>query len=785
MTRLANRLVRRGTNSVHRGASGITYRYFRFTPTAIRNSTVSAELQLAEFAVLSGTTRMTGMTITAVNNTVSTGEEPDKAGDDNLNTKWYDPDGIPVDLIYDFSSPVTATGYRWATADDAPDRDPVSWTVSGSNDNSNWTTLDTVTDFATPTARLTYLADFTFGGGGGGGGNTLPSAIAGLAGWWQADAITTPPADGGALASWNDSSTANRTFAQATTANQPTYRTSGAFLPNGKPVVEFTAASSKLMTLSSVTTNGDLTRFIVLRPKTIPASGSAVLMGGTSGSHEVEITPNGKVSTAISGVQWISLDAALGSPLTAGQWYIVTVMDTARDHYIHINGWFDARATSGHATPTATSMNLGGATTANYFDGYIAEAIDYNRLLGGVERAQVQSYLAAKYGITIKTNNFPIVDSPGRLKSFWLHLNSTATSDATIALEANRRKYIILNSGETDYIKKIKAANPNCMCLAYQDLSSTRTTESGTEADIPTGVSYVFANANRPDWFLLDSGGSRLMYQGYVGHAQMNVIASGYAEMWANNVAHKMAAQGFDGILADNMIFFADEYHPGVVSPSYSTDDATKAAYVQALAVIHPILTAAGVKIIGNQAQQRVDPGTWDMYDAKMDGGFDEGWLAFGPTSVLDDNPEGWSAVVAQIGTNESLGKFTLVQPDQSATAVAKIYYYTLASYFCGNGGRSAYAEGAGDSGYGAPPPYRAEYDWNLGTPTGAYFAVAGFTKVFRRNFSNGTVIANANLQNTGVKTITLGGTYINETGASVTSVGLNGCEGAVLRITP
>lgn len=229
----------------------------------------------------------------------------------------------------------------------------------------------------------------------------LPNSLSGLQGWWRADAITSPPADGATLATWTDSSSAARNFTQATAGNQPTYRTTGTFLPNSKPCVEFTAASGTFMTASSVTANGDITRFVVLRAKTLGGSGTTAspLLG--VGGHALAITDGGKVSTAIDGVAWISSDQGPAT-LVVNQWYILTVTDTTNDDVIYVNGALDSEVTTGHAAANATTMAIGGKDASTFlFDGYIAEAFDYNRVLSTTELGQMHSYLAAKYGITL------------------------------------------------------------------------------------------------------------------------------------------------------------------------------------------------------------------------------------------------------------------------------------------------------------------------------------------------------------------------------------------------
>ena len=59
--------------------------------------------------------------------------------------------------------PTPVDGYRWATANDADERDPVGWRVDGSHDGVNWITLDEHSNYPTPTARNAYLSDFALG----------------------------------------------------------------------------------------------------------------------------------------------------------------------------------------------------------------------------------------------------------------------------------------------------------------------------------------------------------------------------------------------------------------------------------------------------------------------------------------------------------------------------------------------------------------------------------------------------------------------------------------------
>jgi hypothetical protein len=63
--------------------------------------------------------------------------------DGNYLNKWLNFNKLnPV--IFDFGSPVTIDSYRWTTANDFPDRDPVAWLLEGSDDETNWVTIDRI-----------------------------------------------------------------------------------------------------------------------------------------------------------------------------------------------------------------------------------------------------------------------------------------------------------------------------------------------------------------------------------------------------------------------------------------------------------------------------------------------------------------------------------------------------------------------------------------------------------------------------------------------------------------
>lgn len=85
-----------------------------------------------------------GGTITVSSSSSPVGEEKEKAFDNNEVTKWLLINNTGW-IQYQFAGTDAhaVTSYKITSANDEPDRDPLGWTLSGSNDGTNWTTVDT------------------------------------------------------------------------------------------------------------------------------------------------------------------------------------------------------------------------------------------------------------------------------------------------------------------------------------------------------------------------------------------------------------------------------------------------------------------------------------------------------------------------------------------------------------------------------------------------------------------------------------------------------------------
>ncbi len=138
----------------------VEYQYYRFTPRKVAG--VTNLVQVSEFQFLNGGTPVSTAGVIATNpggtNAPDAAEGAEKLIDGDTATKWLDGTISPV--IFEFPAPTAIDGYNLATANDAAPRDPVSWSLYGSNDGADWVLLDTVKDTPPVTARFTYLPGF-------------------------------------------------------------------------------------------------------------------------------------------------------------------------------------------------------------------------------------------------------------------------------------------------------------------------------------------------------------------------------------------------------------------------------------------------------------------------------------------------------------------------------------------------------------------------------------------------------------------------------------------------
>lgn len=118
------------------------------------NGAINPQLQTSYFrfdTIMRKAVDVTGLgTITVSNENPggpTAGEGSLKLTDNNTGSKYlyfgFNPNGW---FQLQFNTPTNVGAYTFTSGNDAPGRDPKSWTLQGSNDGTNWTILDTRTD---------------------------------------------------------------------------------------------------------------------------------------------------------------------------------------------------------------------------------------------------------------------------------------------------------------------------------------------------------------------------------------------------------------------------------------------------------------------------------------------------------------------------------------------------------------------------------------------------------------------------------------------------------------
>jgi hypothetical protein len=149
----------------------VTYRYLRWlmTQTKGADNFGFGAIQASELVLLyNGATVSWGLSASATN--PDGGSTPNELApkllDYDINTKWCDlsfgTTSFGTSSIYiDNVTPIFFNSYYYVTGNDSPDRDPVSWTLSGSNDNSTWTVLTTQSSVGITSSRQTNTQIFS------------------------------------------------------------------------------------------------------------------------------------------------------------------------------------------------------------------------------------------------------------------------------------------------------------------------------------------------------------------------------------------------------------------------------------------------------------------------------------------------------------------------------------------------------------------------------------------------------------------------------------------------
>jgi hypothetical protein len=345
----------------------------------------------------------------------------------------------------------------------------------------------------------------------------------------------------------------------------------------------------------------------------------------------------------------------------------------------------------------------------------------------------------------------------------------TAAQAVTIAQQFD---VIAVQSGIfSPYVSAMKAANPALKIVAYINGAFDQSTG---------GTTYPST------WYARDAKGNRIQSVSF-GNWLMDPTPA-----WGSAVASKCAAaraaSKYDGC-------FLDTLGLGPLLPNYVTgipiDSTTKVAYTSATwiraqsATVSNVLAANPGAIVvpnglasGSKYFAGSGASTAPLLAASHMA-MSELWLRISNNSVgTYPTAAKWKQNVDMLVNAESNGwavmTTTKLWTSASTAQQAAWHKFTLASFLLGAGGRSAFSFSTAS----AAPALLATSPWDsvaIGTPTGAYTTSGG---AYVRNFTLGESVVNPG---TTAVTLTLGASYVNLDGVTVTSLTLPAHSGDVL----
>ena len=308
-----------------------------------------------------------------------------------------------------------------------------------------------------------------------------------------------------------------------------------------------------------------------------------------------------------------------------------------------------------------------------------------------------------------------------------------ASHDADFSRTAERRDVVVLHEWEQARLRALKAANPRITVLMIKNLSSMTAAEYGNAG---TGISTQQA-ADHPEWYLLNTSGKRFTFNDYGYLWAADIGNRDYQVRWAANVAAKLKADPWDGVLVDDANPTMEYHYPVADVAKYPTDADYQRATGSALALIGPRIRAQGKLVVANFGSWRVYRSAVTPWLKYVSGGMEEHFTKFG-NSPADGylTGEDWDNLLGLLKETQATGKLFLGISHSSLTdrAAARYGWATMLLAATGSASFALHDNYTKESWF-------PEYDYELGAPRGKESELAG--GIHRRAFERGIVLVN------------------------------------------
>lgn len=223
-------------------------------------------------------------------------------------------------------------------------------------------------------------------------------------------------------------------------------------------------------------------------------------------------------------------------------------------------------------------------------------------------------------------------DADRRIRGAWL-AGSIVPSAAQRRDIARGYAVAVLRPGQRELLHELKTLEPSLTVLRYVDMASVRR----VDAD-PIGLGVSFAEASENSWIATKSNGALVEWADFPGRLQAATWVAAYRQRWVDNVLGMLAADPWDGVVADGDLF-TDHVgldlplagpHPGPVTLARLRQSAE--AFVQQAG---SAIAEAGQLFLPNILDPQRDPNRWNRHTA-FGGGFDTNWLGWRPERLYD-----------------------------------------------------------------------------------------------------------------------------------------------------
>ncbi len=281
--------------------------------------------------------------------------------------------------------------------------------------------------------------------GPGGVGNNTSNRL-----WLKADFNVfrdlgvTPAVDGNQVQQWNDASGNNNNAFQNTSGNRPVYRIN---IINGFPALQFSGDNYMDPSALGIPGTGGFSIITVFKTNSYVAGGMSDGSGDYIIDRTVENNPLTSLKVASSNKYGFQKrnDAGnfLGGPVssTSVSTTSFVLIDYMREHGVdyrlYLNGSFENSTADvdGNLTPPVPRIGRHAAFAGGGIKGYIAEVMIFNYRINNAQINIVNSYLAAKYGLTITNDKYSYkathkydVAGIGRVDASNLHTSATSAA---------------------------------------------------------------------------------------------------------------------------------------------------------------------------------------------------------------------------------------------------------------------------------------------------------------------------------------------------------------------